>query len=79
MGTVNLRQAREKLSDLIDAAERGESTLITRRGKKVARIGPVEGPGEHQLPDLSAFRATVEIKGSKLSRTVVGQRQRERY
>ncbi len=79
MGTVNLRQAREKLRDLIDAAERGESTLITRRGKKAARIGPVEGPGERQLPDLSAFRATVEIRGAKLSRTVVGQRQKERY
>jgi len=79
MGTVNLKQARERLGDLVDAAERGESTLITRRGKRAARIVPVEDAHQHRLPDLSKFRTTVTIKGAKLSKTVIAQRQKGRY
>jgi prevent-host-death family protein len=79
VGTVNLKQARERLGDLVDAAERGESTLITRRGKRAARIVPVEDAQQHRLPDLSTFRATVAIKGAKLSKTVIAQRKKGRY
>jgi prevent-host-death family protein len=79
MGTVNLKQARERLGDLVDAAERGESTLITRRGKRAARIVPVEDAQQHRLPDLSKFRTTVTIKGVKVSKTVIAQRQKGRY
>jgi prevent-host-death family protein len=35
---VQVREAKAKLSELIDAAERGEETVITRHGKPVARI-----------------------------------------
>jgi len=35
-------EARAHLPELLDAAERGESTIITRRGKDVAAITPVE-------------------------------------
>ena len=40
MGPVNLKEARRRLSALVTAAERGESVVITRRGKEVARIVP---------------------------------------
>lgn len=79
MGTVNLKQARERLGDLVDAAERGESTLITRRGKRAARLVPAEDAQQRRLPDLSKFRARVAIKGARLSKTVVTQRQKGRY
>ena len=35
---VQLRDAKMHLSALVDAAERGEETVITRHGKPVARI-----------------------------------------
>jgi len=42
MATVQLREAKAKLSALVDAAERGEATIITRHGKPAARIVPME-------------------------------------
>ncbi len=35
-------EARAKLPELLDAAERGESTIITKRGRPVAAIVSVE-------------------------------------
>jgi prevent-host-death family protein len=35
--------ARNQLPDLLDAAEGGASTLITRRGRPVAVLAPVNG------------------------------------
>ena len=35
-------EARNKLPDLLDAAEGGQSTIITRHGKPVAAIVPVK-------------------------------------
>lgn len=36
-------------SSVLDAAERGEQTIVLRHGKPVAILGPVEAP-ESQLP-----------------------------
>jgi prevent-host-death family protein len=80
--TVNLKQARERLGDLVSAAERGETTVITRRGKKAARIVPVVGPrrrGSPGLPNLAKFRASIRVKGASLSKSVIQARTRERY
>jgi prevent-host-death family protein len=79
MDTVNMKQARERLSELVRAAERGESVTITRRGKEVARIVPVEEEPLRGLPDLSEFRASIKIKGKPLSKTVIDMRAEERY
>ena len=42
MNEVQLRDAKARLSALVDAAERGEITTITRHGKPAAMIVPVE-------------------------------------
>lgn len=42
MKTVNLAEAKAKLSELVTEAERGEVVEITRRGKPVARIVATE-------------------------------------
>jgi len=76
--TVNLKEARRRLSDLVKAAERGESTVITRRGKKVACVGPVEPKGKRGLPDLSAFRASIKGKGKGLTDELLAMRREER-
>ena len=38
-------EARNRLPELLDAAEKGEFTIITRRGGPVAVLAPVAGSG----------------------------------
>lgn len=40
--TVNIAEAKAKLSALIEAAERGEEVVVARSGKPVARITPLD-------------------------------------
>ena len=83
MRSVNIREARQKLSDLVDAAEHGQSVLITRHGKEVARIEPAGPARSAALPDLSTFRASVRAavqgKGRPLSKAVTESRKEVRY
>lgn len=44
MNTVNIHNAKTNLSKLVEAAERGEETIIARNGKPVARIVPIAPP-----------------------------------
>jgi prevent-host-death family protein len=43
MRKVGLFEAKQKLSELVERAARGERIGITRRGKLVASIGPAPG------------------------------------
>jgi prevent-host-death family protein len=60
MVTVNLAQAKARLSELLDKVEAGEEVVVTRHGRAVAHILPAMRP-KHPLPldDLAAFRATM--------------------
>jgi prevent-host-death family protein len=40
--TLQLREAKASLSAVVDAAERGEATTITRHGRPAAVVIPVE-------------------------------------
>jgi prevent-host-death family protein len=53
---VNLADAKAHLSELVSKAERGVETIITRRGKPVAKLVPVAAP-KKALRSLSDFRA----------------------
>jgi prevent-host-death family protein len=63
MVTVNLAQAKAKFSELIDKVEGGEGVIITRHGKPVARLAPIEQP-KKPVRSLAAFRATVPRWGT---------------
>lgn len=78
MEEVSVKEARNRISLLLDRTQKGEEILISRRGKKVARLVPV-GVSEKRLPDLSAFRASITVSGTSLSQTVVDSRDMERY
>jgi prevent-host-death family protein len=59
-----LRESKAKLSELVDAASRGEDVLITVRGKVKARLTRViasETPvdGEEWARELRAFRRAI--------------------
>lgn len=42
MPTVSAREANQHFSKILDAASRGEEVTITRRGKPVAKLVPIE-------------------------------------
>jgi prevent-host-death family protein len=75
---VSVKEARNKISTLLDRTQKGEEILILRRGKKVARLVPV-GNSEKGLPDLSDFRASIMVIGGSLSQVVIDSRNMERY
>jgi prevent-host-death family protein len=76
---VNLKEARRRLSDLVRAAEKGESIVLTRRGRKVARIEGARERATKRLPSLAEFRASIVVKGKPLSQTVIDARREARY
>lgn len=41
--------AKARFSELVDRAERGEETVVTRHGKPVARVAPLER--SHRSPE----------------------------
>ena len=60
MDTVNLAQAKARLSELLDKVEAGQEVVITRRGKAVAHLSLVLGPRKAlPLGELAGFRASM--------------------
>ena len=58
MKTVNLADAKARLSELVERAAAGEAVCITRRGKVVAQITAVETP--RKRIDPAALRAVTD-------------------
>ena len=75
---INAKEARNKISALLDLTQKGEEISIFRRGKKVALLVPPDRVRK-RLPDLNTFRETINIKGKPLSQTVKDLRTAERY
>lgn len=44
MTTVGIFEAKNRLSELVERAARGEEIVITRRGEHVARLMPPQAP-----------------------------------
>ena len=60
MVTVNLAQAKTRLSELLDQVEAGQEVVITRRGKAVAHLSAAVRPKKPlPLSDLAGFRAAM--------------------
>ncbi|MGA3083485.1 MAG: type II toxin-antitoxin system prevent-host-death family antitoxin [Thermodesulfobacteriota bacterium] len=75
---INSKEARSKLSSLLDRVEKGDEIVILRRGEKVARLIPSLTEGR-KLPSLKKFRSSIRIKGESLRAMVLRQRAEERY
>jgi len=75
---INIKEARSKLSSLLDRVEKGDEIVILRRGEKVARLIPSLTEGI-KLPSLKKFRSSIQIKGEPLRATVLRQRAEDRY
>ncbi|MGL4401950.1 MAG: type II toxin-antitoxin system Phd/YefM family antitoxin [Luteolibacter sp.] len=44
MKTATIREAQHHLSKLMDEVEKGEEIVLTRRGKRVGKLVPMEKP-----------------------------------
>ena len=58
MLTVNLAQAKARLSELLDKVEAGHEVVITRRGRAIAHLSAAIRPKKPlPLRELASFRA----------------------
>lgn len=60
--TVTARDANQRFSQLLARAEAGEEIVITRRGKRVARIVPEGEPTGHRRLTPEQQRAAAEME-----------------
>ncbi|MTE01932.1 type II toxin-antitoxin system prevent-host-death family antitoxin [Paracoccus sp. YIM 132242] len=68
MREIGAFEAKTHLSELLAAAEQGETVTITRRGTPVARLVPVAGPTRPEaLRRLTALRCRLIRQGVSLS------------
>jgi prevent-host-death family protein len=77
MNTLSVKEVRERLSEVLAAAESGTTTVVTRYGKPVATISPT-AKRRPRLPDLTAFRRSIKIRGKSLTQTLLDMRREER-
>lgn len=79
--THSVAEARDRLSQLIDRALAGEDVVITRHGKPVVTLRPVEPPPRHvtqaDLDWLAERRALVKPRGGPDAATLVRQMRDE--
>jgi prevent-host-death family protein len=80
METVNLADAKARLSELVERAASGETVRITRRGKPVAQITAVAAP--RKKIDIASLRALTDSmpRQREPARVFIRKmRNRERY
>ena len=81
MRSVNLAEAKAKLSELVADAEAGETVEIMRRGKVVAQITPARKQKPQRI-DIAELRAVTDAMTSKPVETdtaIRSWRDEERY
>ncbi|MGL5930248.1 MAG: type II toxin-antitoxin system Phd/YefM family antitoxin [Dermatophilaceae bacterium] len=59
MTTANVHQAKTHLSKLLDAVERGEEVIITRRGSGLGRFALVPAPRPERSRVFGALRGQI--------------------
>jgi prevent-host-death family protein len=80
MPTVNVREARARISQLLDAVEAGEEIIIKRNGNPVARLVPIKSSHTAvQFPDRRAFRRRLPPSREDSANLVRKLRDNERF
>lgn len=68
MREIQASEAKARLGELLTAVERGETILITRHGRSIARLVPEadvrSGEIERAVDDFLSFRARLSKKAS---------------
>ena len=80
MDGVNIAQAKAHLSELIERAEAGETVEITRRGKPVAKLGPIEPKkARFDAAELARFTAGMTPQKQGAGEFIREMRDSDRY
>lgn len=79
MDKLSVYDAKAHFSELVERAESGRETVITKRGRVVAKLVPARLPVWDRsavLDEAEAFRKSVRIKGPINIRELIGQGRR---
>ena len=79
MERMSVYDAKAHFSELVDRAEGGRSTVVTKRGRVVARIVPAkaaEWDRSAVLDEAEAFRKRVKIRGRMNIRELIEEGRR---
>ena len=78
MRKVSVRELRQNLGEVLRAAESGETTVVTRRGKPVARITAARPGKAKPLPDQTEFRKSIPYDGGSIVESLMEERRKAR-
>lgn len=81
MKTVGVFQAKTQLSELLDQVEKGESVTITRRGRPVAVLAPIEAArprktGKQWVAEMKRLRKGITLGGTVTIRELIDEGRR---
>ena len=80
MADIPVTDARARLSDLVDRALRGETVRITRQGKPVAQIVPLDHqPAPSDLASLRALTGAMPLQPTPSRIWMRQERESTRY
>jgi prevent-host-death family protein len=80
MTTVSVAEAKAHLSELVERAASGEAVEITRRGKPVAMLVPVQSPRKPiDTAALRAHRAKMPFDPEDAGEFIRRMRDEDRY
>jgi prevent-host-death family protein len=83
MKTVQASEAKTHLPRLLDAVERGETIVITRHGRAIARLVPEAGRRKAEvaaaIEGLEALRRSGDIKGLSVEEILASIHEGHRY
>ena len=75
MRKAGIREARQKLSALIQEVKKGREIMITERGKPVARLVPLRPLAGKPFPGLAEFRRTMPVLDPPVSQAILEDRK----
>jgi len=78
MQKINVRETREKLSNLLDAVAAGEEIVILRHGRPAARLMAPQ-PETVRFTDRSGLRASLPASNESAASAVRNLRDEERF
>jgi prevent-host-death family protein len=75
MREIGAFEAKNKLAHLLDLAEKGEEIIITRHGKQVARLGPIQKPLDREasrqvVEDIKKMRKGLNIDDATIKELI---------
>jgi prevent-host-death family protein len=71
---AGIREARQNISELLEAVRKGREILITDRGKPVARLVPALPSKGQAFPGRKAFRRSMPALKRTLSSAIIEDR-----